>query len=152
MKNIERWSSHMTKYGSNSYLVHTVPGTQNWLICQKIEENKWTLILGNPMGNVTYNLGTVTNDQHLQIWKHLTMTTIENKVSQLNIANQYKATIKHFLKNYETPQTPIQKEKETSPEEYKKTITKWKKENPSKTKQQRSKLRQRPKGPKNPIK
>ncbi|MDO8451962.1 MAG: hypothetical protein Q7S76_03775 [bacterium] len=156
MKNVERLAKYITKHGSNSFLVHTVPETSNWLICQKIENDKWALTLGNPMGNVTYNLGTVTDAQHLEIWEYITTVTIERKVSQLAVANEYKGLIHHFLlSNYEKEyKNFIKKEnkKETSPKEYKKFIADWKKENPSKAKQQRTKLRQRSKGPKKPLK
>lgn len=94
------------------------------------------LCLGNPLGNVTYNLGTVSNNQYLQIWKHLTIQTIENKASQHLIANQYREVINHFLKNHETPKETIKEKKpktiNVTIKNYKKIIQDWKKEKPAK--------------------
>lgn len=140
MKNVERLARHITKNGSESILVHTIPGTSNWIICQKIETNKWTLSLCNPMGNVTYNLGTVTDAQHLELWSQLFTKEIEKKASQLLMAKSLKETIRHFIKHYENNYKKFikkeSKEKKNSPQTYKKFITGWKKENPPKTTKQ----------------
>lgn len=101
MKNIDRLARFITKDGPDGILIHTIPKTNNWIVCQKIEINKWFLTLMNPMGNVTFNLGTVTNIQHLQLWEELTQMKIENKVSQIQLRKELKDKINNFIKNYE---------------------------------------------------
>ena len=159
MKNVERLARHITKSGAENILVYTIPGTSNWIICQKIEKDKWALTLCNPMGNVTYNLGTVTDAQHLELWSQLITMEIEKKTSQLLMANNLRKTIHHFIKHYENTYKKfikketniITKEKKISPQIYKKFITGWKKENPSKTKQEGSKLSKKLKRSKKPT-
>jgi len=86
MKNIDRWAKYITCYGSESILIHTIPGTTNWIICQKIEKNKWAMVLGNPMGNVTYNLGLATDEEHLNLWEQILRQEIELKSQQIQRA------------------------------------------------------------------
>lgn len=105
MRNIERLSRYITKNGSASILIHTVPKTSNWIVCQKIEIDKWLLTLMNPMGNVTFNLGTVTNAQHLQLWAEITQMEIEVKTSQILAARELKNKIQNFLKQYAQKKT-----------------------------------------------
>ncbi len=83
MKNIEKLANYITKNGSEDMLIHTLHGTSNWVICQKIEEDKWMLTLADPMGNVTYNLGTVSDKDHIALWVEITRMGIENKVAYL---------------------------------------------------------------------
>lgn len=101
MKNIDRLSRFVTKNGSKDVLVHTISGTSNWIICQKMETDKWLVTLCNPMGNVTYNLGTVTDSQHLQLWAELTKMEIEHKTNQIMIAKELRDRIRRFTKDYE---------------------------------------------------
>ena len=101
MKNIDRIAKFVTKNGSNGLMVHTISGTKNWIIAQKIDINKWLISLLNPMGNVTFNLGTVNDEQHLQLWLELTKQEIENKTNQIAITKELKKKIQYFLKNYE---------------------------------------------------
>ena len=100
MKNIDRIANYVTKHGSESIMIHTIPGTNNWIICQKIEKDKWTLTMGDPMGNVTYNLGMVTADQHLELWTEIVNMNIENKASSILQAKQVTNRINNFKKNY----------------------------------------------------
>lgn len=102
MKNIDRLARYVTKNGAESFLIHSIPGTGNWVIAQKIEKDKWALTLGNPMGNVTYNLGTVTNDQHLALWMEIVNMEIEKKASQARLANELKDKVYKFIKKYES--------------------------------------------------
>ncbi len=101
MRNIERLAKYIIKNGAESILVHTIYGTSNWIVCQKIEPDKWLITLCNPMGNVTYNLGTVTNNQHLNLWVELTKMEIEKKTSQILAAREVKNKIQQFLKRYD---------------------------------------------------
>jgi hypothetical protein len=101
MKNVERLAKYITKNGAESIIIHTIPGTSNWLICQKIETDKWVLTLGSPMGNVTYNLGITTTKEHLKLCEQLVRMEIEKKTSQAILANEFRNKIYNFKKNYE---------------------------------------------------
>jgi len=133
MKNIDRLTQYITKNGINGTMIHTIPNTNNWIVAQKIEEDKWTLILMNPMGNVSYNLGMVTNAEHLELWKQITRMEIENKASQIMTAKNLREEIKNFIKSYEKTYKNFIKIEE-------KNINKTKK-----TKQRRTKLRRKSK-------
>ena len=95
--NIDRLARHITKNGPNGILIHTVPKTNNWIICQKIAINKWLMTLCNPGGNVTYNLGTVNDAQHLQLWAEITKMEIEEKTKQILLAKELKNKIFEWL-------------------------------------------------------
>ena len=99
--NIDRLARYITKNGPNGILIHTVPKTNNWIVCQKIEIDKWLMTLMNPLGNVTFNLGTVNNAQHLQLWAEITKMEIENKTSQILLRKELKDKIHNFKKQYE---------------------------------------------------
>jgi hypothetical protein len=114
MTNIDRLSRHITKNGPNGILIHTVPKTNNWIVCQKIEIDKWLLTLMNPMGNVTFNLGTVNNAQHLQLWAEITKMEIEQKTSQILAARELRNKINNFLKQYAKKTNKIKKHKRTT--------------------------------------
>ena len=101
MRNIDRIAKFVTKHGTGGILIHTIPGTSNWLVCQKMEINKWLVTLCNPMGFVTYNLGTVSDNQHIQLWEELVIMEIEKKTSQILAARELKNKIHQFLKTYE---------------------------------------------------
>ena len=113
MKNIDRLARYVTKNGAEDIIIHTIVGTSNWLICQKIEKNKWMVTLCNPMGNVTYNLGTVSDNQHLQLWLELTKMEIEKKTSQIALANELKKTVHRFIKKYDKKTNTNKKYKPT---------------------------------------
>lgn len=102
MKNIDRLTQHIVKNGSKNMLIHTIYGTSNWIICTKIEKNKWLIALANPMGNITHNLGIVNNQQHLLLWEQLTRREINKKATQIILAKQLRTEIKMFIKNYPT--------------------------------------------------
>lgn len=100
MTNIERLAIGMKNKTNNNVMIYSIPGTANWLIGQKIEIDKWIIHLGKPLGNILYNLGTMTNSQFVDIWKELTRMQIENKITQLGLVNHFKETIKNLIKNY----------------------------------------------------
>jgi hypothetical protein len=81
MNNIEKLAEYMSINGEKSILIHTIPGTPHWIVCQKRDE-LWELTLMQPMGNITYNLGTVNNEQHKNLWLQLIRAEIETKISQ----------------------------------------------------------------------
>lgn len=104
MKNIDRIAQLVTKHGATNVLVHSIPKSQEWIICQKVEENKWILTLCNPMKNITYNLGMVSNEEHLNLWQELMHLEIGLKISAIKRAQEIRRIIRNFLKrtnNYE---------------------------------------------------
>lgn len=71
MKNIERFAKHIAKNGPDSILAHDIPETGNWIVCQKIENDKWELTLCNSTGSVAYPLGFTDDESHLALWNQL---------------------------------------------------------------------------------
>ena len=100
MKNIDRLAHHMVKHGSKGIMIHEIPGTSNWLICQCISPNKWILTLGSPLGNVTHNLGSVTDKQYLDLWRELIVIRFEKSTKNIEAAQQFRKYIKNFIKSY----------------------------------------------------
>lgn len=115
MKNIDRLAQHITKYGTKDILVHALVGTKNWILCQKQEPDKWLITLLNPMGNVTYNLGLISDNQHIELWKEITRMEIEHKTSQILLAKELKNKVYNLTKKYENTYKNIKniKEEET---------------------------------------
>ena len=141
MKNVDRLAKYITKNGPNGILIHTVPRTNNWIICQKIAIDKWLMTLCNPGGNVTYNLGTVNDAQHLQLWAEITKMEIENKTSQILLRQELKDKINNFKKQYEQNFQNFKKAINISDSDEKNR--KSRKEVQSKIQQKRSKKRNR---------
>lgn len=83
MRNIERLVNHITKYGEKGLIVHTIYGTSNWIVGQKIEKDKWQLNLENPMGNTSYDLGIISEDQHAALWTELIKDEIEKRAAKI---------------------------------------------------------------------
>ena len=79
MRNIEKLAQYVLKHGSESIIVHTIPSTSNWIICQKIDKDKWTVVLCNPMGSVMHNVGSITNQEHINLWMELVKMEIEKR-------------------------------------------------------------------------
>ena len=100
MKNIDRLAQHITKNGAEGVMIHTVPGTSNWLICQKIEPDKWAISLASPLGNVTYNLGHIASKNYINLWSRLIKQELENKTSQISIVKELRERISNFKKQY----------------------------------------------------
>lgn len=71
MINVERLAQLVAKTGGDNILIHCIPGTKNWIVCQKIEKDSWLLTLMDPQKSVSFNLGTVSNKEHLSLWKEL---------------------------------------------------------------------------------
>lgn len=98
MKNIDKLTLRIAKQGASGILIHSIPGTPHWLICQKIEKEKWNIVLCNPMGTVAFNLGIITEEQHLNLWKELTLLDIKRHIGLAEKAKEYRNTIKNFRK------------------------------------------------------
>jgi len=50
------------------------------LICEKIEEERWNIALCNPMDTIIYNLGTITEKTHLELWKEIILLDIKRHI------------------------------------------------------------------------
>ena len=97
MSNIDRIAKLIIKNGGKNILIHSIPRTQNWIVAQKIEDDKWSLTLCHPMKNATYNLGIVSDEYHLALWQELTMLEVEGKTNYIKTAQQLRGTIRNFL-------------------------------------------------------
>jgi hypothetical protein len=102
MKNIDRLTRAITIDKGRGILIHTVYGTKNWIVAEKIEIDKWILTLMDPMGSVTFQLGTVSNKEHLSLWHELIMAEIEKKTSQIAMAKELKRKVYNFKKRWQT--------------------------------------------------
>jgi hypothetical protein len=45
MKNVDRLAKYIATNGANNIMIHTIPGTGNWIVCQKIDKKEWMLHL-----------------------------------------------------------------------------------------------------------
>ena len=93
MKNIERLTRCLAKEGGKNILIHSVHGTKNWIVCEKVESDKWILTMMDPMGDSVYDLGTVNNQDHVELWKELVRVEMEERSSKIMSANELKDTI-----------------------------------------------------------
>jgi len=98
MKNIDRITRLIAQNGAGSLLIHSIPGTSHWLLCQKIEKEKWVIVLCNPMGNASFNLGTITEAEHLNLWQELILLDIKRRIGIAEKAKMYRNTIRNFRK------------------------------------------------------
>lgn len=100
MRNVDRLSKFITKHGSKSILIHTIPKTGTWIVAEKTTENSWFLRLMNPLGNVSYSVGIVSAENYLKIWKDITRCEIESQGTQIQQAKEMRKLINNFLKKY----------------------------------------------------
>ena len=94
MKNIDRLVKFIKENGTESVLVHAFARTKNWIIAKKFEANKWSIILLDPMGNITYNLGTASGKQYLKLWSEITKMGIGALIPDIELVNKLKEKIK----------------------------------------------------------
>jgi hypothetical protein len=99
MKNIDRISRLIAQNGASNLLIHTISGTKLWILCEKIETDKWIMALLDPMGNSVYNLGAVNNKQHLDLWMELVRREINIRISAIKRAQELRQVIRNFLKS-----------------------------------------------------
>ena len=88
MTNIEKLAKLIAKNGGESILIHTIPGTPHWIICEKISEDKWYLTLCDPMKTSMYNLGIISQENHLRLWKELVEMEIDIKIKAVEKAQK----------------------------------------------------------------
>ena len=86
MNNVERIACHIAKHGSEGILINTIPGTPNWIVCERISQDQWKLTLCNPQKTSSYNLGIINDNTHASLWKELLHAEINHKLSMLKIA------------------------------------------------------------------
>lgn len=82
--NAERVASHMKEYGAKGILIHTVPGTPFWLVCQlNSQTNKWNITLCHPMHTKAYVIeDDISEDDHYKLWNELIKTELSLKVQK----------------------------------------------------------------------
>lgn len=83
MRNIEQLAKDLAKNGAENIIVHTVPGSSNWIICSKVGEDRWIVTIGNPMGSVKYDIGVINNKEHLKLWIELIKAEIKKKTTTI---------------------------------------------------------------------
>ena len=98
MDNAERLAQEIIRLKAKNVIIHSIPGTPNWLTCEKIGEGEWALTLFNPTRFTTYNLGTIDDKRHLELWRILTSMEIERRVSQAKLAQGFKTMVYNFKK------------------------------------------------------
>ncbi|MDD3175729.1 MAG: hypothetical protein PHU51_04590 [Candidatus Nanoarchaeia archaeon] len=98
MKNIDRIARLISQNGAGNLLIHSIPGASHWLLCQKIDQEKWAIALCNPIGNATFNLGTITEAEHLNLWQELILLDIKRRIGIAEKAKIYRNTIRNFRK------------------------------------------------------
>lgn len=82
MNNLERLTSHISKHGAKNLMVHTVFGTSNWVIAQKIVDDKWEITIGSPLSVDTYQLGTVTDEEIGTLWLQIDQMSIDDGINK----------------------------------------------------------------------
>jgi len=81
MKNIDRIAQIAAKTKGVGIVIHAIPGTRNWIVCQSININKWEMILCDPMGEKMHPLGFITDDQQVKLTFDLFKLEVEQKTS-----------------------------------------------------------------------
>ena len=81
MINVDRIAQAIAINGANGIIIHTIPNSQNWLVCIKRAENKWEVTMCNPMGKTWLELKTITDKQHGDLLKELIKAEIKEKVA-----------------------------------------------------------------------
>jgi hypothetical protein len=97
MKNVDRLARLVTKKGTENVLIHSITNSQNWIVGQKINEEEWLMTLCNPMKNVTYNLGIITNGAHIKLWEELTKLELNTRLTTIKIAKEMRNLMKQFM-------------------------------------------------------
>lgn len=81
MTNAERIARHIAKHGTQNILVHSIPGTGYWLVCEKTQKTAphWRVHVCHPE-RTTYRLVSenVTDEQHISLWKELTTVQLQS--------------------------------------------------------------------------
>lgn len=94
--NTERVAEHIKEYGAKGILIHTIPGTPFWLICQlNAQTEKWKITLCHPMHKKAYTIADeISEKEHFELW---------NELVQLELSRRVKIaikTLKQKMENY----------------------------------------------------
>lgn len=99
MKNIDKIARLITKHGAGNLLIHSLPGTKYWMLCEKISCTQWLVSFCDPMGYSVYNLGIISNKQHVDLWMELVRREINIKAAAITVAKELRQCIRNFLKS-----------------------------------------------------
>lgn len=84
MKNIEKIALAITK-GSENILIHPIPTTSLWIVCEKTKENTWKITLCNPFGTTHCIVSNnVTDENHLKLWEEMVYLAANNRKELLS--------------------------------------------------------------------
>lgn len=79
--NAERLAAYIAKNGADSILIHSVPRTPFWLVCQKVARNRWNISLANPTQTKSRLVSkNVTDEEHMVIYQQLTILEVSNRM------------------------------------------------------------------------
>ena len=80
--NAERVASHIKEHGPGGILIHTLPGTAFWLVCQLSKKNQmWNITLCHPSQTKAYRIATdISDDRHFEIWNELVKIELSRRV------------------------------------------------------------------------
>lgn len=58
--------------GAKNIVIHEVPTTSLWLVCEKKEDQNWKMTICNPFGTKHHCIATdVTRENYLNLWVEL---------------------------------------------------------------------------------
>ncbi len=85
MINAEKIAKHILEHGTKSIIIHTLPQSSFWLICQKTPQSypNWRIILCDP-SKTTWRIisNNVTNNQHLSLIQKLIKAKTFSKINK----------------------------------------------------------------------
>lgn len=91
--NAERIAKHIKEYGPKGMLIHTIPGTPFWLVCEENKNKRWKITVCHPMHRKAYNIATdISEAEHFQLW---------NELVQLELSRRVKTALKTLRKEME---------------------------------------------------
>lgn len=90
MTNAEKIAKWIISEKPKNLLIHTIPKTPFWLICQKNLRNLWEIKLLHPMKTIEYQLGTISDEEHLKIWHQLLNKEFQYQKELIDNAKNYK--------------------------------------------------------------
>lgn len=101
--NSERIAKIISDYGPKSVLIHTVPGTDFWLVMYKTTQTypNWRCVICNPE-QTTWRLVTenLSDEEHKRVWAALLKIRISSKIK--TAVHDLKKEVINFKHNKET--------------------------------------------------
>lgn len=83
MTNADRITKHILKYGENNIAIHTLPGTDYWLVAERTKATKpnWKILICDPNktkgGKIISN--KFTKEDHETLWMDLLKVRLAQK-------------------------------------------------------------------------